>query len=508
MRKYLFFFSIFLFVLTTLSYADMEKFPLLKAIKLTLIHNNNILIQKESVKASEGDIKISQSKFDTLVNPYISYSHSESPITESYHSQANTVSTGITVKKSFRTGINAGINASSTRTEDISSSGETSNLTTIGFSLNIPLLEGLGVEVADAEELAAKSNLIATKYNMAHTVSRSIYQTSVLYWNYLLAVKNLKEYTESLHRTEKILKQVRILIDKNVRPRADIEQILASLSSKQSTVFRGEQEVVAGKNNLANFIGLDCSEYNKISFPVTDFPKVHEAFLNKLVLKTNEIIEESLKKRYDFLALQQSEKTNKINLIAAINKLKSNLDMNIDVSYKRIEEEKYLGAMIDSFWKERPGFNFSMVLNYQWPVENSYAKGLVIRYQSFLKQTVYNKKQLKKTIFANIKTEISNLEKSYNSLVESIKSVEYYQKAINNEREKYRLGMSTIIDVINIEDKLTSANLNKISAQYNLALAIVKLQYEAGRLIEIDKQKRDNFNFVYNNIVSIKNLLK
>ncbi len=483
----------------------VKDFSIKKAINLTLKHNNDILIKKESVKISKGDIKLSQSKFDTVVNPSISYQHSETPVSESAQSQVNTLTAGINISKQFRTGITGTFTASTIRAENIASSQDPTNQSTIGFSINVPLLEGLGVEAAASDELASKSNLLTTKYSLTNTVSKSIYQTTVYYWNYLLSVKNLAEYRESLARTETILKQVKILIEKNARPRADIEQILASLANKKATVSKSEQSVISNRNSLASLLGLSTDNFKIVTLPSTDFPSINKNIIKNIISIKDKLISASLNNRFDYIALKQSERTTQINLIGALDKLKNNLDLTMNVSYKRLEQEKNLGAMIDSFWKERPGFNINMLLNYKWPIENSYAKGLVQRYQSLLKQNIYNREQLGRNIYSNIQIAVSDLENSYDNLVESENSVAYYKKAILNERKKYRLGMSTIIDVINLEDRLTNANINKISANYKLAAAIVKLQYETGKLIE--KNKDNNFTFKLENILSVNNLM-
>jgi len=481
-------------------------FPLLEAVKLSLKYNNMILIQKENQEIARGNIKVAQSDFDIMVRPSAGYTHSEIPILESVEDQNDRYTTGINISRNFRTGIAAGMDMGLQRIDSLDTSRDHLNSSIITFSLKAPLLEGLGVEVADAHELAARSNLLVTKYNFLHTVSSSIYQTIVYYWNYLLAVENLRVYGRSLERTRKLFKQVSILIEKDERPRSDIEQISASLADKQSSLYRGEQDVIAARNNLASYIGMPCQSILTVSDPVTAFPTVSDPEVFRADPGISKLVAATLERRYDYLALRQARKTDEINLVSALDKLRNTLDLDFNVSYRRLKRDENFGGLVSSLWYDKPGFNLNILLNYEWPVENSYARGVVQKYKAILKQNTFDQAQMERNIFANINSDISDLRKSSDSLKEREKSLAFYNKAIANEKKKYALGMSTIIDVINLEDKLVAARLKRISAQYQLAIAIIKFKYETGQLIHVSPEDKNLNDFDLGDVFAVNGM--
>lgn len=505
------YFLIFLSVLYIIFFQQAillaDNFTLLQAIDLTLEHSNDILIQKENVKIAEGGIKISQDKFDTVINPSVSYQHSETPVPgiKPSWNKSDTVTTQLNVSKQFRTGITAGVSATTSRQDYINPQLDPINTPALTFIVSIPLLEGLGSEAAAAKELAAKSSYIQSGYTLAHFVSQILYQTTVYYWNYLLAIKNLKEYEDSLKRTSVLIEQVNYLIEKNARPKADIEQILASYANKKSIFSQAKQDLISSKSNLAILIGLPADKYELLENPVTDVLFVKFEDILSIREKLKIIKEQALKNRNDYVALKQAEKTAKINLVSAIDKLKNNLDLNINAGYQWLEKDNSVISMFDSFGVDRPGFNLNILLNYRWPVQNSLANGLVIQNQSLLKQAVYNIRQSEIGIYTNIETAVYELENTYDELIESQKAVSHYKKAINDEKEKYKLGISTIIDIINLEEKLTTANLNEISARYQFAAAIVALRYQTGKIVEKYDEK-GSFIFDLSNFVSLGNM--
>ncbi len=495
------FFSLYLVMIISFIsynlYGKQRDFTILKAINISLEHNNDILIQKENVNLSKANIKIAASKFDTLVNPSVSYSHTETPLTPSINSQSNSIDSKVLISKQLRTGIALQGEAETTRIEDISNN-KVNNKATILFSINIPLLEGLGIENVAADELAAKSDFKKSKFTLLHTISKTIYQTAKLYWDYKLSFEKLKEYRKSLDRTKKLLNQVRLLIKKNARPKSDITQILASYAEKKSSVENQEFQVIMARNALLTYIGVDNNL--GLSEPLTKFPVLTENDIKKIIEMSPKIKKHALLFRYDYKSLQQSDKTIKIQLVSAIDKLKNNLDLNINFSYQRLEKDKHIGSMFETFWENKPGFNFNMLLNYKWPIQNNYAKGLVLKFKSLYMQNQLNEKQLKRSIFLNIDTSIKELAKSYQSLNEILKSIKHYQKAIENEKEKYKMGVATILDVINIESQLTDVNLKKIANNYNIAVALAKFRYESGKLI-VPNNNENKYKFNINNIL-------
>ncbi|CAK0771906.1 hypothetical protein CCP3SC15_4430003 [Gammaproteobacteria bacterium] len=59
----------------------------------------------------------------------------------------------------------------------------------------------------------------------------------------------------------------------------------------------------------------------------------------------------------------------------------------------------------------------------------------------------------------------------------------HYVTTLANEQIKRRAGATTLIDIINIEDRLTGAQQGEIQARQAYANAITQLLHESGRLI-------------------------
>jgi outer membrane protein len=65
-------------------------------------------------------------------------------------------------------------------------------------------------------------------------------------------------------------------------------------------------------------------------------------------------------------------------------------------------------------------------------------------------------------------------------------AAQLYGTAVEDERQKLQLGLSTIIDLVLIEDRLTRSLLEDISATLSYAAALARLRFETGTIVSGD----------------------
>jgi outer membrane protein TolC len=68
---------------------------------------------------------------------------------------------------------------------------------------------------------------------------------------------------------------------------------------------------------------------------------------------------------------------------------------------------------------------------------------------------------------------------------------------VQNEKKKYRLGESTLIDVIIAQDRLDSALLSHVQNRQTYATQLARLRLQTGTLLTFDNQQAavDVFRF-------------
>jgi outer membrane protein TolC len=98
-------------------------------------------------------------------------------------------------------------------------------------------------------------------------------------------------------------------------------------------------------------------------------------------------------------------------------------------------------------------------------------------------------RDLQASIGTNIPVALASLERASVQGAAAIEAVQRYEASVRNERLRRRLGTATVIDVITVEDRLTSALLTDVALRQNFASAIAQFRFELGQLVQRDGEE-------------------
>ena len=96
---------------------------------------------------------------------------------------------------------------------------------------------------------------------------------------------------------------------------------------------------------------------------------------------------------------------------------------------------------------------------------------------------------LERHLAAEVVVAVEVLRRSTDSLAASQEAGRLFDEGVQNEERKFRLGLSTLFDVIQAADGLTNARLTETAAQRDYAVAIATLRYQSGTLLRFDEER-------------------
>jgi outer membrane protein TolC len=190
--------------------------------------------------------------------------------------------------------------------------------------------------------------------------------------------------------------------------------------------------------------------------------------------------------RADYLSLEADQKAGEILAQAARINLKPKWDLNVNIGYVGMSQTSALDRYAGSLSRNIPGASAGLVLQYSFPVANNTAKGILWQQRAALRQVRISAAELRRNIYANIGIALEAVVKRNLELSNARKAVQAYQMAVANEQEKFRLGLSSLLDVITIDERLTSALLYLADTGLNFAAAIARLRFESGTLVQME----------------------
>lgn len=355
-----------------------------------------------------------------------------------------------------------------------------SNQTTTSFSITQPLLKGRGREITTANETIANIGIENQQFNSTFVVSNEIYEMTLSYWQYLTATKMLKIYQENEDRVNKVLDITNELVNAEKKPMGDLLQIQADLKDKQRQTILAQQNVFSARQNLGRAIGLTTLESEGIGAPENDFPSI-DKITEEFTLK--DFLDIAYENRPDLKAIHKSLEILKISLDVANNNLRPQLDLTGTVSYGGQD----IGNGVDRFFTtfgQQQGRNYQVGvgLRYLFPIQNNFAEANQLNNQlQYNDQEIVLNNQIR-NIELNVSIAYNNFLNSIEAVKKSEQALIYYEEVFKNEQFKFQNGLTTILNLILFQERLTLAHLDYIQNQQQFAIAISNLRYETGTI--------------------------
>ncbi len=483
-----------------------KRLSLQEALQFALRQNPNTLLQQQQVAASRGVLLQAQSQFDPIASVTSVRTRELRPLRQDeitamqlagiYSVQEQTTDTTthrVGVDKTLLNGIAVGAGYSVTGIDD--SSQRIAGIPTqtsgrLSFSLKVPLLRNAGVETVGAQVAATDAELAASLLDLLHTNSLTVINTTLAYWDAVAKRSRLDISLAAEKRAAELVDEMRKLIAADQLPAAEIELVIASRAEKTAARIAADQAFLDARHVLARQIGLSSAEMAALPEPRDPLPNYDDQKID-VVDHVDRLISSAIATRADLDADRKRELAAKYRLTAARNNLKPQLDFNLNLSYAGLAEGAAVSAFDRSYYTSRVGPAFTSSISLQLPFSNSLARGIFISQAAAYDASIVRSRDLEASIVSNVSALAIALKRSVAQLVEGREAVKRYAVTLQNQLTKRRLGSATLLDVINVEDRLNNALLNETQLQQNYANAIVQLRYELGYLVHQQDDRYD-----------------
>ncbi len=473
---------------------------LLDAVRSTLVNQPLLRIQEQQVNISRGIKQQASGQFDTSLGSSVIQSRTNTPLTLYLKQQAllngtptNDLVTNLTTYnanagKLFRSGISASIVLGVTRDLDNITQGGGINGSHLGLVVNIPLLRGLGSEAVAAQEGADALEVEASLLDLDQLIAQLMASAASSYWNFVAAHRSLRIAQDSEQRGRSYVENVQAFIDADRVPRSDIHEVTANLAARTATRIAAEHQVESARQQLALDMGLPSEQMLSLPDPRDDFPSPENQ-----PLPANEptamqyYLGESLKRRADFLAAEKRYAEARRLLAGAKNQLLPSLDLSVSTGYSGLREGKNVEQFFGAPFRGVQGVDAALAINYSFPPRNDIARGQVVQSVAAVNQALLRKTQIAESITAAVSVAVDGVRAAAGQVQKAVDSVNSFQLALTAERERYRMGISSVVEVLTVEDALTTALTNQVQVRLSFSLALIQLRFATGTLIELNK---------------------
>jgi outer membrane protein TolC len=483
---------------------------LLEAVRLTLEQDPSIKVQELQTHVAGGVLQEASGQFDVVLETALQRGLTRQPRTElerftvgstnlARPNLARVLVEDVTsyrlgASKQLRFGPALSTGVELTRFADNLGQRRAVNRANLNFVVNVPLLKGFGYGVADATERAARISYEAEVLDLHHLITARLLNTASAYWDCLAA----QAQTNILHNTrtnaEYLVTAVKALIDAGEVAEAELQQVQADYAQKTAALIAGQQRLTRAQQDLAVAIGRPVEQLPVPLVATDSFPlPVAQAAAPPFNGQTQ--LEPCLARRADYQAALKVQQAADILWRAARHNLKPQLDLQLEVGYAGLDEgsqfRRFYGALDP---RDLVGLNTMGTLRLQWPIENNAARGLFVQREAAAQQSAIRAQDAARRISSGILVALDELQRAIEELGKATEAARYYEQAKDNERRKLEIGSSTVIDVITVADRWSSARLDEVAAQARYATALARVRFETGLLVSLATAPRGVLN--------------
>jgi outer membrane protein TolC len=409
--------------------------------------------------------------------------------------------------KLFRTGISSNLSVTVRRDDHRATRGVgpgsrplTQNISTVTFTVNVPLLKGRGYTSAAAEETAAQLSSEAAVQAYYNKISDTLKAAISAYWDYKATTETLKALQGSQQRILGWVDEAKKGAEATGNAKAvyqkfapQISRLDAFLADQEHKVSEATEQVNQAKVALALAMGTTPDQVGKIGEPAEEFPrdwsKIAARFDKGRAMQ--KWIAGGLEKRFDLQAAKLSEQAAATKLAKARQDVLPKLDLGLTAGRGAIEVGDSFSKFKDSLsppTADKRGGDLTVALNLAYPLGNHVAKGQLGVATATHQQSLLQFNEALRGARLQIAMSIGSLANGLQSVEKARQAVAGYEPAL----EKYKGGQGIVSDpviifnLIDLEKDLVDAITRYIKSLLDLAKTLVSLRHQTGILIDVN----------------------
>lgn len=365
--------------------------------------------------------------------------------------------------------------------ETITGSAENRDVTAVGVELSstVNLFNGFAdiAALKNAElllEVELESLSQEEQTLMFETISQFI---QVLTDQELIAVE-----AANMEENKKLLERIETFYQAGKLPVSDLYQQQAETKQAELDLLEAQHTLNASKLLLMQTMGMNPTIHYQVTSPV--FEKLH---FQVPAGDTDKLALHALENRSDIQAQERQVKAaeQQIRLTKADRLPKIDLFANIATNYSSISEEEqfsdqfneFLDEFMDDNLSSTIGVTFSIPLFDRFETSNNTVKAQIEKRNE---QLTLQEKKLQ--VGLEVAQAIQDLRKTQKQIDVVESKLTHAHRALQSYKERYRVGASTLVELIQARTQYVTAAFERVEAKYDLVTQEISVAYYLGDL--------------------------
>ncbi len=459
------------------------------AAQRALTQSPAVRISEAEIDRREGTREQASGAFDWIVTAGASRIRERTPYVDGLGRDAvaasNTTAYSVGAAHRLRNGIVVQPSVDVAIPEHESPASPTLGASQLNLQIVVPLLRGLGQDSSGAAEAAARGDVEVARLLYRHTLAAQVFATAQAYWFARAAEAALDVRRDDEERARRLHEGIRVLVDTRMFPPSFMLQSEANLRQKSTSRQDAEITALDARFELSRTMGLGADGIAAATLPSDPLPA---AAIASEADRDQEArlrwVTRALNQRADYLALRQSEVPLQILTRQAELDLKPRVDLGVRAGYAGLSRNDHLLTPLS---RRLTGANGEVNVALEWPVTNTYQKGLLRERRASRRQAELQTAQAQSDVAAQVCSALAAVRLRAGMMENATATTHIARQAVDQEQQKLKAGESSVLDVINLENLLSSARLAEIDAQAGYAIAVARLRFAVGEIFTAEQ---------------------
>lgn len=460
------------------------QFSLDAAVRRALAQSPAVRVREAEIDRREGVREQAAGEFDWVTSASIARIKERHPAVDSFGRDivdaGDTTTYGVAATRKLRNGVIVQPSTQVGMADGNSPPAPAVGTSQLNLQIIVPLLRGLGQDSTGAAEAAARGDVEVARLLYRHALADQAFNTVRAYWSARAAQAVVAVQRDDEGRAQRLHDGIRVLVEARVFPPNMLLQSEANLRQKSTSTHSAELSALEAVFTLGRIMGLNSSEMARAATPDQALPG--EGIASAAAPDPERRvrwIERALRQRADFLAVRQSEVPLRVLSQQAELDLKPRVDLSVRGGYAGLDRGH---SLITPLTQRLTGANGELGVVLEWPGANTYQRGLLRSRRAAQRQAELTTAQAQSDIAADVCTALAEVRLRAETMRNAAATAEIARRAVEQEQRRLQTGEATVLDVINLENLMSSARLSQIDAQAGYAIAVARLRYAVGEV--------------------------
>ncbi|MHA4870745.1 TolC family protein [Duganella sp. PWIR1] len=458
------------------------------AIRLVLERSPEIELQRYTESAAQGIALSSRAPFDLVTSTTLGGTRDRRPLRADERARAlaagadqlvdaNAVTLGAT--RQLDSGVQlSGAYALTRAADNVQEAQNIPRQTSdrLTFTVRVPLRKNTGRDQLAARN-ATELEAVAARRDTEQVIARAVLGVVQAYWDWAARVAAADVARGAEARMQQLRRETEKLVAEDELPPAELNLLTAAMTERETASIGAQQRARDGRYALGRLYGMGALETDQLPSPIEPLPERAAA------PGLEALGPQALERRADLAALRLREQAMAERLAAARSNNQPVVDLDLSAYYAGLREgARPVSAAFDPT-SHRAGPGVAAKLSVQLPLENSANNGALRTAAANADSARVRRSTQEQTVQGNVAAAYLGYNSYVAQLRASEQTIERYRAALRDTLTKRQLGSATLIDVLNVEDRLNNAILARLQYQQGYALARAQILYESGALL-------------------------